>query len=191
MFPYELCYNKYRIEGMDMNFDELTKSLYQENINWVYSIIKELDVKGIEKKEKFIQDPYVFNNIVVLGYYFMNLYVISNINDYNQDDANLIMSSIITGASSYNQVKLQEIYKCNIELDKLVEQYNSVVRKTKAYSPNDGLKARVVATDEIYRRIYDIFNRRHFNVFIKVFMASFGEYEKRIKKVIEENIKPR
>ena len=87
-----------------MNFDELTKSLYQENINWVYSIIKELDTKGIERKEKFIQDPYTFNNIVVLGYYFMNLYIISNINDYSQDDANLIMSSIITGASGYNQV---------------------------------------------------------------------------------------
>ena len=174
-----------------MNFDELTKSLYQENINWVYSIIKELDTKGIERKEKFIQDPYTFNNIVVLGYYFMNLYIISNINDYSQDDANLIMSSIITGASGYNQVKLSEIYKKNIKLDKLVDQYNSVVRKTKAYSPNDGLKARVVATDEIYRRIYDVFNRRHFNVFIKVFMASFGEYEKRIKKTIEEYIKLR
>ena len=35
-----------------MEFDMLTKRLYQENINWVYSIIKELDSKGIEKKEK-------------------------------------------------------------------------------------------------------------------------------------------
>ena len=53
-----------------MKFDQLTKMLYQENINWVYSIIKELDTKGVERKEKFIQDPYLFNNIVVLGYYF-------------------------------------------------------------------------------------------------------------------------
>lgn len=174
-----------------MDFDRLTKMLYQENINWVYSIIKELDAKGIERKEKFIVDPYIFNNIIVLGYYFMNLYVVSNINSYDQDDANQIMTSIITGASSYNQHKLSQIYHTDISLEKLVEQYNSVVRKTKIYSPNDGLKARVVATDEIYRRIYDRFNRRHFNVFIKVFMMSFNEYEKEIKKVIDENLKMR
>lgn len=174
-----------------MDFDRLTKMLYQENINWVYSIIKELDAKGIERKEKFIVDPYIFNNIIVLGYYFMNLYVVSNINSYDQDDANQIMTSIITGASSYNQQKLSQIYHTDISLEKLVEQYNSVVRKTKIYSPNDGLKARVVATDEIYRRIYDRFNRRHFNVFIKVFMMSFNEYEKEIKKVIDENLKMR
>ncbi len=174
-----------------MDFDRLTKMLYQENINWVYSIIKELDAKGIERKEKFIVDPYIFNNIIVLGYYFMNLYVVSNINSYDQDDANQIMTSIITGASSYNQKKLSQIYHTDVKLDKLVEQYNSVVRKTKIYSPNDGLKARVVATDEIYRRIYNRFNKRHFNVFIKVFMVSFNEYEKQIKKVIDENLKMR
>lgn len=169
-----------------MNFDPLTEILYQENINWVYSIIKELDTKGIERKEKFIADPYIFNNIIVLGYYFMNLYAISNLNLYDQDEANQIMTSIITGASSYNQYKLSIIYKKNIDLEKLVEQYNSVVRKTKTYSPNDGLKARVIAVDEIYRRIYSVFNRRHFNVFVKVFMVSFGEYEKRIKNVINK-----
>lgn len=172
-----------------MEFDQLTKMLYQENINWVYSIIRELDVKGIEKKEKFIADPYLFNNIIVLGYYFMNLYVVSNINNYDQDDANLIMTSIITGASSYNQYKLSSIYKRDIDLSRLVDQYNSVVRKTKIYAPNDGLKARVVAVDEVYRRIYTIFNKRHFNVFIKVFMASFNEFESRIKSVIDENLK--
>ena len=168
-----------------MNFDKLTRMLYQENINWVYSIIRDLDTKGIEKKEKFIADPYVFNNIIVLGYYFMNLYVVSNINNYTEDDANLIMNSIITGASSYNQYKLNQIYKKDINLDTLVEQYNSVVRKTKAYSPNDGLKARVVAVDEIYRRIYDVFNKRHFNVFIKVFITSFKDFENTIQQTIE------
>jgi hypothetical protein len=174
-----------------MKFDQLTKMLYQENINWVYSIIKELDTKGVERKEKFIQDPYLFNNIVVLGYYFMNLYVISNISTYGEDDANTIMTSIITGASSYNQFKLTEIYKKQIDLEVLVDQYNSVVRKTKTYAPNDGLKARVVAVDEIYRRIYKSFNKRHFNVFIKVFMISFGEYEKRIKASINEYLRQR
>ena len=169
-----------------MEFDELTTLLYQENINWVYSIIKELDAKGIEKKEKFIADPYVFNNVVVLGYYFLNLYIVSNINNYSVDDANLIMTSIITGASTYNQVKLESIYKKKIDLSQLVEQYNSVVKKTKAYAPNDGLKARVVAVDEVYRRIYNSFNKRHFNIFVKVFMTSFPEYEKRINKTINE-----
>ncbi|MCH5167320.1 MAG: hypothetical protein J1F35_05445 [Erysipelotrichales bacterium] len=167
-----------------MNFDKLTRMLYQENINWVYSIIRDLDTKGIERKEKFIADPYVFNNIVALGYYFMNLYVVSNLNNYTEDDANLIMNSIITGASSYNQYKLNQIYKRDINLDTLVEQYNSVVRKTKAYSPNDGLKARVVAVDEMYRRIYDVFNKRHFNVFIKVFITSFKDFENSIQETI-------
>lgn len=167
-----------------MNFDQLTRMLYQENINWVYSIIRDLDTKGIEKKEKFIADPYVFNNIISLGYYFMNLYVVSNLNNYTEDDANLIMNSIITGASSYNQYKLHQIYKRDIDLDTLVEQYNSVVRKTKTYSPNDGLKARVVAVDEMYRRIYQVFNKRHFNVFIKVFITSFKDYEKIIQDTI-------
>lgn len=174
-----------------MKFDQLTKMLYQENINWVYSIIKELDAKGVERKEKFIQDPYLFNNIVVLGYYFMNLYVISNIGIYGEDDANMIMTSIITGASSYNQYKLSEIYKKQIDLHELVEQYNSVVRKTKTYAPNDGIKARVVAVDEIYRRIYDVFNKRHFNVFVKVFMVSFSEYENRVNNAINEYLKQR
>lgn len=169
-----------------MSFDPLTALLYQENINWVYSIIKELDAKGIEKKERFINDAYTFNNIVVLGYYFMNLYVISNINDFTETDSNMILTSIITGASSYDQYKLAQIFKRDIDLNKLVEQYNSVVRKTKQYSPNDGLKARVVAVDEVYRRIYPTFNKRHFNVFIKVFMASFNDYERRVKKVIND-----
>lgn len=172
-----------------MNFDPLTKLLYQENINWVYSIIKELDSKGIERKEKFIADVYTFNNIVVLGYYFMNLYVISNINSYSESDANIILTAIITGASSYDQYKLSQIYKKPIDLNILVDEYNSVVKKTKAYAPNDGLKARVIAVDEIYRRIYKTFNKRHFNVFIKVFMASFSEYEVRIKKCIDNYIK--
>lgn len=37
-----------------MNFDQLTRILYQENINWVYSIIRELDSKGIEKKKSLL-----------------------------------------------------------------------------------------------------------------------------------------
>ena len=57
-----------------MNFDQLTRMLYQENINWVYSIIRDLDTKGVERKDKFIADPYIFNNIVALGYYFMWTY---------------------------------------------------------------------------------------------------------------------
>ncbi len=168
-----------------MNFDQLTRMLYQENINWVYSIIRDLDTKGIERKDKFIADPYIFNSIIALGYYFMNLYIVSNINDYTEEDANMVMNSIITGASSYDQYKLSQIYKRDIKLDTLVEQYNSIVRKTKAYSPNDGLKARVVAIDEIYRRIYDVFNKRHFNVFVRVFITSFKDYEKSIKEIID------
>lgn len=174
-----------------MNFDQLTRMLYQENINWVYSIIRELDSKGIEKKEKFIADPYIFNNIVALGFYFMNLYVVSNINSYTEDDASLIMNSIITGASSYNQYKLSQIYKKDIDLQKLVDQYNSIVRKTKEYAPTDGLKARVVAVDEVYRKIYDIFNKRHFNIFIKVFIASFKDYEDSIKEVVNNYLMQR
>lgn len=174
-----------------MNFDQLTRMLYQENINWVYSIIRELDSKGIEKKEKFIADPYIFNNIVALGFYFMNLYVVSNINNYTEDDANLIMNSIITGASSYNQYKLSQIYKKDIDLQMLVEQYNSIVRKTKEYAPTDGLKARVVAVDEVYRKIYEIFNKRHFNIFIKVFIASFKDYEDSIKEVVNNYLMQR
>ena len=168
-----------------MNFDQLTRMLYQENINWVYSIIRDLDTKGVERKDKFIADPYIFNNIVALGYYFMNLYIVSNINNYTEEDANMVMNAIITGASSYDQYKLSQIYKRDIKLDTLVEQYNSIVRKTKAYSPNDGLKARVIAVDEIYRRIYDIFNKRHFNVFVKVFITAFKDYENSVKEIID------
>jgi hypothetical protein len=83
-----------------LEYDELTQKLYQENINWIYSIIKKLDIKGIEKKEKFIADPYIFNEMISLGYYFMNLYVISNISSYSTDDKDLIMTSIIKGAST-------------------------------------------------------------------------------------------
>ena len=78
-----------------LEYDELTQKLYQENINWIYSIIKKLDKNGIEKREKFISDPYIFNEMIALGYYFMNLYVISNINNYNSDDKDFIMTSII------------------------------------------------------------------------------------------------
>ena len=53
--------------------------------------------------------------------YFMNLYVISNISSFSEDDANTIMTSIITGASSYNQYKLTGIYKKDIDLNELVE----------------------------------------------------------------------
>ncbi len=57
------------------------------------------------------------------------------------------------------------------------------------YAPNDGLKARIVAIDEVYRRIYDVVNKKHFNVFIKVFMASFSEFEQRVNSVIKEYLK--
>lgn len=174
-----------------MNFDQLTRMLYQENINWVYSIIRELDSKGIEKKEKFIADPYMFNNIVALGYYFMNLYIVSNINNYVEDDAVLIMNSIITGASSYNQYKLSQIYKRDIELARIVDAYNTIVRVTKQHASNDGLKARVVAVDEVYRRIYEAFNKRHFNVFVKVFLTSFKDFEFSIKTVVDGYLQQR
>lgn len=121
----------------------------------------------------------------------MNLYIVSNINSYTEDDANLIMNSIITGASSYDQYKLSQIYKKDIDLQMLVDQYNSVVRKTKEYAPNDGLKARVVAVDEVYRKIYEVFNKRHFNIFIKVFIASFKDYEDSIKEVINNYLMQR
>ena len=169
-----------------LEYDELTQKLYQENINWIYSIIKKLDIKGIERKDKFITDPYIFNEMISLGYYFMNLYVISNISSYSADDKDLIMTSIIKGASTYNQYKLEQVYKRGINLSKLVESYNSIVRKTKAYAPNDGLKARVIAVDEVYRRIYDVFNKQHFNIFIKIFLASYFEYEKQIEKTIHD-----
>ena len=168
-----------------LEYDELTQRLYQENINWIYSIIKKLDSKGIEKKDKFISDPYTFNEMISLGYYFMNLYVISNISSYSVDDKELIMSSIIKGASTYNQYKLEAVYKRGVNLSKIVESYNSIVRKTKAYSPNDGLKARVVAIDEVYRRIYDVFNKQHFYIFIKIFLSSYFEFEREIEKTIK------
>ena len=94
------------------------------------------------------------------------------------------MTSIIKGASTYNQYKLEAVYKRGINLSKLVESYNSIVRKTKAYSPNDGLKARVVAVDEVYRRIYDKFNKQHFNIFIKIFLSSYFEFERQIEETI-------
>ena len=171
-----------------MEFDELTKRLYQENINWVYSIIKELDTAGVEKKDVFISDPYVFNNVVALGYYFMNLYVVSNTTDWSPEEKNKIIKSVITGASSYNKHKLEKIYKKEISLNRLVESYNSIVKKTKEYSPNDGLKARVVAVDEIYRKIYPTFNKRHFMVFVRVFMESFHEFDDHIRTTISKFI---
>ena len=118
-----------------------------------------------------------------------SLFIIIFFKIIRKNDANYIMTSIITGASTYNQYKLSQIYGVDIDLKKLVDQYNSVVRKTKMYAPNDGLKARVIAVDEIYRRLYDVFNKKHFNIFIKVFMASFNDYEDRIKKIIDEYIK--
>ena len=169
-----------------MEFNKLTEKLYQENINWIYSIIKELDVKGIERKEKFIANVYTLNNMIELGYYFMNLYVISNLGSFKDKDTNYILNAIVKGASSYNVTQLKQIFKSNVDLEKIIEQYNSIVRKTKAYAPNDGLKARVVAVDEVYRRIYNSFNKRHFNIFVKVFMTSFPEYEKRINNTINE-----
>ena len=155
-----------------MEFDALTKKLYQENINWVYSIIKELDSKGIERKEKFIVDPYSFNEIVILGYYFMNLYIVSNMKKYDDDTRNEILKAIITGASSYNQAKLKSIYKVEIDLTKLVEQYNSLVRKTKAYSPNDGIKS--FDTDSLVK-LLSILNKQELEVFKeKVFYEENG-----------------
>ena len=116
-------------------------------------------------------------------------YVISNISSYSADDKDLIMTSIIKGASTYNQTKLETVYKRGVNLAKIVESYNSIVRKTKAYSPNDGIKARIVAVDEVYRRIYPIFNKRHFNVFIRVFMQSYKEFETNISRTIDEYMK--
>ena len=163
-----------------MKYDNLVNILYQDNLNWVYSLVTTLDKEKIEKKDKFISDPYNFNNFLVLGFYFMNLYIISNINEYSKLDSTKLLTTVITAASTYNKEKLSSVYKRNIDLKKIVEQYNSLVRKTKEYAPNDGLKARIVAVDEIYRRIYDIFNKKHFNAFIKVVMSSFSDYESKI-----------
>lgn len=169
-----------------MRYDDLVSILYQDNLNWVYSIITTLDNDHIEKKEKFIGLPYQFNNFLVLGFYFMNLYIISNINVYKKLEPTKLLTTVITAASTYNKDKLVEVYKQNIDLKRIVEQYNSLVRKTKEYAPNDGLKARIVAVDEIYRRMYDVFNKKHFNAFIKVVMASFSDYEKKIDESLKK-----
>ncbi len=171
-----------------MEFDNLTQKLYKENFNWVYSIIKDLDKKGIECKEKFTKDPYVLNNVIVLGYYFMNLFIASN-DDYNIEERNIIMSSVTTGASSYNQKELTRIYNTTIDLNRIVEDYNSIVRKTKLYSKEDGNKARIVAIDEVYRRIYSTVNKRHLLVFNRVFIGSYKEYESRIATIINRELK--
>lgn len=172
-----------------MEFDNLTKKLYKENINWIYSIIKDLDNKGIENKNKFTDDPYMLNNMIVLGYYFMNLHIISNYEDLDSDTKNKILTSVINGASSYNQSELSRIYKKPLDLNRIVEDYNSIVKKTKLYSKEDATKARIVALDEVYRRIYDVVNKRHLMVFTRVFMASFHEYESRIDEIIEKYLK--
>ena len=172
-----------------MEFDNLTKKLYKENINWIYSIIKDLDNKGIEDKSKFTSDPYQLNNMIVLGYYFMNLHIISNYESLDSDTKNQILTSVINGASSYNQSELSRIYKRPLDLNKIVEDYNSIVRKTKLYSKEDATKARIVAIDEVYRRIYDVINKRHLMVFTRVFMASYHEYESRLDEIIEKYLK--
>ncbi|MBQ7240558.1 MAG: hypothetical protein IJS56_03865 [Bacilli bacterium] len=172
-----------------MEFDNLTKKLYKENINWIYSIIKDLDAKGIENKEKFTKDPYQLNNMIVLGYYFMNLHIISNYEEIDADSKSKILTSVINGASSYNQSELSRIYKQPLDLNRIVDDYNSIVRKTKLYSKEDATKARIVAIDEVYRRIYDVVNKKHLMVFTRVFMASFHEYESRLDAIIEKYLK--
>lgn len=172
-----------------MKYDDLVNVLYQDNLNWVYSIITTLDKEKIEKKAKFISDPYQFNDFLALGFYFMNLYIISNMNQYRELDATKLLTTVITAASTYNKEKLTDVYKQNIDLKKIVEQYNSLVRKTKEYAPNDGLKARIVAVDEIYRRFYNIFNKRHFNAFIKEIMKTLNDYEKEIDQSLKNYIK--
>ena len=111
-----------------MEFDNLTKKLYKENINWIYSIIKDLDSKGIENKEKYTNDPYNLNNMIVLGYYFMNLHIISEYEDLDSDTKNAILTSVINGASSYNQSELSRIYKKPLDLNRIVEDYNSKIK---------------------------------------------------------------
>ncbi len=172
-----------------MEFDNLTKKLYKENINWIYSIIKDLDSKGIEDKNKFTKDPYVLNNMIVLGYYFMNLHIMSDYEDMDSDTKNKILTSVINGASSYNQSELSRIYKTTLDLNRIVEDYNTIVRKTKLYSKEDATKARIVALDEVYRRIYDVVNKKHLMVFTRVFMASYHEYETRLNTIIEKYLK--
>lgn len=172
-----------------MEFDNLTKKLYKENINWIYSIIKDLDSKGIENKEKYTNDPYNLNNMIVLGYYFMNLHIISEYEDLDSDTKNALLTSVINGASSYNQSELSRIYKKPLDLNRIVEDYNSIVRKTKLYSKEDSVKARIVAIDDVYRRIYDTVNKKHLMVFTRIFMASFHEYEERIDKILKDYLK--
>lgn len=172
-----------------MEFDNLTQKLYKENINWIYSIIKDLDAKGIETKNKFTNDPYVLNNMIVLGYYFMNLYIVSNMEDIDEDRRNDVMMAVINGASSYNQKELSRIYKKSLDLNKIVEDYNSIVRKTKLYSKEDSNKARIIAIDEVYRRIYDTVNKKHLMAFTRIFIASFKEYESRIATTINKCLK--
>lgn len=172
-----------------MKYDDLVNILYQDNLNWVYSVITTLDKERIDKKEKYISDPYQFNNFLVLGFYFMNLYIISNLKEYRSLDATQLLTTVVFSASTYNKEKLMSVYKRNIDLKRIVEQYNSLVRKTKEFASTDGLKARIVAVDEVYRRIYDVFNKKHFNAFIKVVMSSFPMYEKRIDQSLKEYIK--
>ena len=172
-----------------MEFDNLTKKLYKENINWIYSIIKDLDSKGIEDKDKYTKDPYNLNNMIVLGYYFMNLHIISEYEDIDNDIKNKILTSVINGASSYNQSELSRIYKKPLDLNRIVEDYNSIVRKTKLYSKEDSVKARIVAIDDVYRRIYDTVNKKHLMVFTRIFMASYHEYEERIDKILKDYLK--
>ena len=172
-----------------MEFDNLTKKLYKENINWIYSIIKDLDAKGIESKNKFTKDPYVLNNMIVLGYYFMNLYIVSNMDDIDKDKQNDVMMAVINGASSYNQKELSRIYNKSLDLNRIVEDYNSIVRKTKLYAKEDSNKARIIAIDEVYRRIYDTVNKRHLMAFTRIFIASFKEYEARIATTINRCLK--
>ncbi len=91
-----------------LDYDELTKKLYQENINWVYSIVKNLDEQGVERKETFIQDAYVLNDVIVLGYYFMNLYIVSNLNNIlvyliNFSYANNISANILLFIAGYSK----------------------------------------------------------------------------------------
>lgn len=172
-----------------MEFDNLTKKLYKENINWIYSIIKDLDNKGIENKEKYTGDPYNLNNMIVLGYYFMNLHIISEYEDLDNDTKNAILTSVINGASSYNQSELSRIYNKPLDINKIVEDYNSIVRKTKLYSKEDSVKARIVAIDDVYRRIYETVNKKHLMVFTRIFMASYHEYEERIDKILKDYLK--
>ena len=39
-----------------MKYDDLVNILYQDNLNWVYSVITTLDKEKIDKKEKYIKN---------------------------------------------------------------------------------------------------------------------------------------